>query len=536
MARIHITTLITYTFWLTGACTSAPNSPDSPTRMHDVPVLVDVPTQEVATLTDLSPIDIQDEPTNDVLDASISDRDADGGNSRDTFDTSIDQGTLQPGACTRDEECDDSVVCTLDRCQGNQCVYMASAALCPAGSTCDPRMGCQRARVCARDADCTDNDPCTTRERCDMATRYCLTDPLDGDSDGFPPYACGGTDCNDANRSVHPGAIEICNGRDDNCDGNIDEGMLSTLCPQQQGVSCRGGQCLCPDGQASCISTNGTTCLDILSDPNNCGACGRVCGNGGSCVGGACQCAGRFNLCLGVCVDLLTDAQSCGACGRRCGTGQSCSEGECRCPQGQLFCNGICINMSTANCGSCGFRCPRGDLCVNGTCGCPGGGGHIICDNFQCTDWMNDNNNCGGCGLRCEPGSTCQMGACSCRDGGTRCGGECVDIRTNDNHCGQCNRHCGNGTCVGGVCQCNAGATDCGAYYSVCVDLQTSNLHCGSCNRTCYMTGCIAGVCDCEFGTRCNGECIDRFTDSRHCGSCGNACPNGTHCINARCV
>jgi hypothetical protein len=31
------------------------------------------------------------------------------------------------------------------------------------------------------------------------------------------------TDCNDRNKSVHPGARERCNHRDDDCDGRIDE-------------------------------------------------------------------------------------------------------------------------------------------------------------------------------------------------------------------------------------------------------------------------------------------------------------------------
>ena len=36
--------------------------------------------------------------------------------------------------------------------------------------------------------------------------------------------AANGDDCNDSEPGVHPGAQELCNDADDNCDGAIDEG------------------------------------------------------------------------------------------------------------------------------------------------------------------------------------------------------------------------------------------------------------------------------------------------------------------------
>ena len=45
------------------------------------------------------------------------------------------------------------------------------------------------------------------------------TAPSDGDGDGTSPP----TDCDDANANVYPGAAEVCNSEDDDCDGLVDD-------------------------------------------------------------------------------------------------------------------------------------------------------------------------------------------------------------------------------------------------------------------------------------------------------------------------
>ncbi|NBP30421.1 MAG: hypothetical protein EBV23_12760, partial [Flavobacteriia bacterium] len=63
---------------------------------------------------------------------------------------------------------------------------------------------------------------------------------VDADGDGFGDDATGvetcaqpantvtiGGDCNDLNDQIYPGAVEICDNEDNNCDGNTDEGLPS---------------------------------------------------------------------------------------------------------------------------------------------------------------------------------------------------------------------------------------------------------------------------------------------------------------------
>ncbi len=73
---------------------------------------------------------------------------------------------------------------------------------------------------------CDDNTPCTT-DTC-SSDMMCVHTPVDSDHDGYPAkqilgnMCAGGTDCNDATANVHPGASELCDGVDSNCNGLSD--------------------------------------------------------------------------------------------------------------------------------------------------------------------------------------------------------------------------------------------------------------------------------------------------------------------------
>ncbi|MBI5497891.1 MAG: FG-GAP repeat protein [Deltaproteobacteria bacterium] len=53
----------------------------------------------------------------------------------------------------------------------------------------------------------------------------------DRDGDGALAAACGGADCDDEDASAFPGATEVCDGADNNCDGVMDRGP-GTMCLQ----------------------------------------------------------------------------------------------------------------------------------------------------------------------------------------------------------------------------------------------------------------------------------------------------------------
>jgi len=118
-------------------------------------------------------------------------------------------------------------------------------------------------------------------------------------------------------------------------------------------ICCEGrGGCGCPSGKECCtLDPTGPVygCVDLKTDPKNCGSCGNVCPKNEMCEAGKCGCrpGGGTHCCpegqtecAGKCIDLSTDQDNCGQCGVRCRFNEACVQGKCQCLTGYTSCPG----------------------------------------------------------------------------------------------------------------------------------------------------------------------------------------------------
>jgi hypothetical protein len=180
--------------------------------------------------------------------------------------------------------------------------------------------------------------------------------------------------------------------------------------PDRTRYGCRAGKCgalKCLEPAADCNADLGASkcggdgCeVESLGTKDNCGGCGIKCKDDEECVDEGngrvcaipCAKAGK-TLCPGPqCIDLLNDPNSCGACNSPCkpaGPNQqrACKKGVCfyECLPGWADCNGDTsdgcetnLNVHPGNCGACGNACNigAGQPCIEGKCltiDCDGG-------------------------------------------------------------------------------------------------------------------------------------------------------------------
>jgi hypothetical protein len=230
---------------------------------------------------------------------------------------------------------------------------------------------------------------------------------------------------------------EICNGEDDDCDGQIDEGTRNNcgFCAADAHEVCDGADndCnglvddgdLCPNGQ--CVN----------------GQCLRRCENN-ECVDAGTYCKPDLMLCVDRCWEVpcapgLACDEATGSCtnpceGVTCNPGETCVGGACHpgdctttgCPPGEACVNAVCVADPCAN-----TNCPDGQFCRAGACvaSCA----TISCPLFQsCQDGACRDDACGG--FECSPGLVCIDGHCheslcngvSCAAGQRCLAGQCV--------------------------------------------------------------------------------------------------------------
>ena len=307
---------------------------------------------------------------------------------------------------------------------------------------------------------------------CDTAADCAAQDEVCVARAGLRGYCCKAT-------------TEVCNGRDDDCDGQKDE-LAATSC--YGGPAGTEGKGLCKAGTPTCGTNGEIACagevrpateacngqdddcdgqtdegFDLQTDIVNCGQCGRVCNSSTQvCASGSCQSRGELNCGDDVDNDAdgKTDCADTECANQACGPACLCINGQ----RGEGLCSDNVDNdadgktdCADSDCG--GRSCGSGCLCKNSAkseldtaCG-------DTLDNdadgkTDCADTLDCEAKACGAGCVCSGGvgteSTCNDGGDNDKDGNadcadTDCGGKecsaiggctCVAGRKSETHCG----------------------------------------------------------------------------------------------------
>ncbi|MEO0322417.1 MAG: putative metal-binding motif-containing protein [Myxococcota bacterium] len=154
----------------------------------------------------------------------------------------------------------------------------AGPGLCTGPGDCDDGRYCNGAEVCMPGGPASDVRGCAAgpapcdEGACDEDRDECTSSCVDADGDGAEDAACGGTDCDDTDADVFPGATEVCDaaGRDEDCDPttfgarDVDgDGFFDQAC-------CNGSTCGrdCDDARAGTNPAVPEVCDELDNDCN----------------------------------------------------------------------------------------------------------------------------------------------------------------------------------------------------------------------------------------------------------------------------
>ena len=302
----------------------------------------------------------------------------------------------------------------------------------------------------------------------------------DIDGDGYP----NNNDCDPNNPNVHPGAKEVCNGIDDNCNGKIDEGSCD------DGIACtedvcdpKTGKCsntpdndLCDDNDPCTVDVCDTDKGKCTHDP----APGVACDDGNVCTSDdKCQADGT---CKG------TAISNCCQKDKDCDDNNPCTVDTCDATTGK--CTNTPADDGTA-CNADNNGCTKDDKCFGGKCKA---GAQVDCgpSPFQCLTLVctSTGENSYKCDSQPKPKDT------PCNDG---------DVCTTNDKCDDAG-NCVPGQSVTGCCHVDKDCDD---------------------NNACTVDSC----------NKDTGLCIhENVSDGAPCDYDDNGCTVGDQCRNGVCI